>query len=142
MEIGQLRGILVWSVLREDRLAVKTSLTAIVAPECTNQVSFPSSHLVHAETSHFHSAKMRSCLKITNQSKPSLIGSLSSPNSLPSCSMTIQCYSKTQCLDLFCNMCRRQKHLHVMISKNEELCKSQGLTLLLNFMSTLCVLLF
>ena len=130
MEIGQLRGILVWSVLREDRLAVKTSLTAIVA----NQVSFPSSHLVHAETSHFHSAKMRPCLKITNRSKPSLIGSLPSPNSLPSCSMTIQCYSKTQCLDLFCNMCRRQK--------NEELCKRQGLTLLLNFMSTLCVLLF
>ena len=32
----------------EDRLAVKTSLTAIVAFECTNQVSFPSSHLVHA----------------------------------------------------------------------------------------------
>ena len=67
MEIGQLRGILVWSVLREDRLAVKTSLTAIVAFECTNQVSFPSSHLVHAETSHFHSAEMRQCQRLRTE---------------------------------------------------------------------------
>ena len=55
--------------------------------------------------------------------------------------MTIQNYSKTQCLDLFCNVCvEDKKQLHGMNSENEGLCKRQGLTLAVELhVHSLCV---